>query len=532
MKTKCVIYSRVSTDLQSNESAIQDLHSWANTMNMEVVKVFAETISGFKDKRSELESLKAYIKNHNIKHILCFELSRIGRSTLHTLKEIDYFRTEGVNIHLKKEGINTLSNDATTKLLLSVLSSVSELEVSTFKERSKRGMKSAVLKGKPVFFSTNPYGYTTDENGIIAIEENEAKVVKMMFQMAIRGDTLYSIAQHLNSLEVPTRLKKLGRKRKYLDGSEGETKWTPTTVTRVLKRTLYKGVRIYKDLEIPVPAIVSEDDWNKVQQRFADNIGYLNNTKHKYLFKSKIRCGRCKRMITTHIIRRKNSRDTLYYECEGYKKVNNPCPDKRISLSIELVDKSLYEVLFNHKYIKEIMAIESSQALQKEDKIKQLEYFQSEINDLGNKGRRLKKLYADGHYTYEEFQREIGSVNNLVTGIENKISVIKNELITLEKIDPEEIIETYKASGDYNIKREFILKYVNEVNMYRIDGANVKWDKPLRKDEKIIYFEVYAFNFRVPLKILITPHSKNVLVSGNFQYLPDYNIVSDISQNP
>jgi hypothetical protein len=282
-------------------------------------------------------------------------------------------------------------------------------------------------------------------------------------------------------------------------------------------------------MTVTVPAIVSEADWDKVQQRFKDNIGYLNNTKHTYLFKSKIRCGICKRMITTHIIRRKKSKDTLYYECEGYKKVNNTCPDKRVSLSIDLVDKSLYDVLFNHKYIKEIMAIESAQALEKGEKLKQIDYFNSEIIDLEGKGRRLKKLYVDGHSTYEEFTKEMTTLTNQITGLKNKISVLQNEVKTLSKIDIDEIIGTYKNSDDYGMKREFVVKYVNQVFMYRIDAENVKWDNPLHANEKIIYFEIFAFNFNVPIKVLITPFSKNVLVSRYFEYLKDYNMVTDIS---
>jgi hypothetical protein len=235
-------------------------------------------------------------------------------------------------------------------------------------------------------------------------------------------------------------------------------------------------------------------------------------------------------MITSHIIRRKKSKDTSYYECEGYKKANNPCNDSKITLSTDLVDKSLYDVLFNHKYIKEIMAIESAQALEKGEKLKQIDYYNSEITDLEAKGKRLKKIYVDGHYTYEEFNKEMATISNQITGLKNKISVLQNEVQVLSKVDIDEIIETYKASDDYGMKREFVVKYVNLILMYRVDAANVRWEIPLHENEKIIYFEIFAFNFNVPIKVLITPFSKNVLVSRSFEYLKDYNMVVDISK--
>lgn len=528
-----VIYQRVSTKDQNYESQVDDLKKWAKENNFSIADdaSFGEKVSGYdpKAERTEYIKMKEYVFKNNIKDVAMWEISRLSRSMTNIKKELDEFTEHKVNIFFKKENLNSLSKDTKDKFYLNMVGSVAELESDTIRERTNRGRDMAVKNGKMVFFSTYPYGYGTDENGVIKIEETEAKVVRMIFNMAIQGDTLYKIAGHLNSLGIPTRLKLKGRTRKYLDGSEGETKWTPVTVTRILKRTLYKGERTYKDMTVPVPAIVSEADWSKVQQRFIDNIGYLNNTKHTYLFKSKIRCGRCKRMITTHIIRRKRSKDTTYYECEGYKKVNNPCPDKRISLSIDLVDNSLYDVLFNHKYIKEIMAIESAQALEKGEKLKQIDYYSSEITDIEAKGKRLKKIYVDGHYTYEEFTKEMTTITNQVIGLKNKISVLQNEVQTLSKVDIDEIIKTYQKSDDYGMKREFVVKYVNLILMYRVDAANVKWEIPLHENEKIIYFEIFAFNFNVPIKVLITPFSKNVLVSRHFEYLKDYNMVTDIS---
>ena len=49
MKTKydnCVIYSRVSTEKQSNESAIDDLTRYANYMQYNILRVFQEKITG------------------------------------------------------------------------------------------------------------------------------------------------------------------------------------------------------------------------------------------------------------------------------------------------------------------------------------------------------------------------------------------------------------------------------------------------------------------------------------------------------
>jgi DNA invertase Pin-like site-specific DNA recombinase len=64
MKTKCVTYSRVSTDLQSTKSQLSDLKRYAINNDFIVVKDFEESVSGFITERDALEALKVFIKVH------------------------------------------------------------------------------------------------------------------------------------------------------------------------------------------------------------------------------------------------------------------------------------------------------------------------------------------------------------------------------------------------------------------------------------------------------------------------------------
>ena len=71
-KQRCVIYSRISTDHQSNESAIEAMQTYASFNNFIVEQVFSESISGFTIDRDELTNLKSFIKEHNIKNYIMF----------------------------------------------------------------------------------------------------------------------------------------------------------------------------------------------------------------------------------------------------------------------------------------------------------------------------------------------------------------------------------------------------------------------------------------------------------------------------
>lgn len=522
-----VIYQRVSTTDQDYQSQVDDLRKWAEENDYQVVASFGEKVSGYDVDAEQLEyiKMKEFVFQNNIKNVAIWEISRLSRSMSKIKRELDEFTSHKVNIYFKKENVNSLSSNAMDRFVLNIVGSMAEMESDTIRERTERGRISGVKRGK--IFSTYPYGFTTDKDGTIAIEEKEAAVVRMMYDLAIKGTSLYGIARHLNSLEIPTRLKLQGRTIKYKNGNESSSIWTPAVVTKILKKELYKGIRTYMDMTFTIPAIVSDDVWEKVQQRFRDNVGYLNNTKHDYLFKSKMRCAKCNRMITTHLYG-KDKRS--YYECEGHRKMTNPCEYTSLMMSTEIADKYLYTALFDHTFLKEIVEREASQTFQKESKFQQIENYKKEVIDLEAKARRHKKLYTDGFEDYAEFIKETGAINTRIRIANNSIELLKNEIETIGKVDIDEIIKTYKTTDNYGIKRDFVNKYVNIIKMFKIEKARINWQNPLHKNEKMVYYEIFAFGYMIPIKVLITPFSKNVIVSKNLQYLSDYDMVVDINQ--
>lgn len=403
---------------------------------------------------------------------------------------------------------------------------MAEMERNTFLDRGARGRMSAVLKGRMIGYSTPPYGYTSDDKGIIMIEPTEAKTIELIYDLALKGISLYGIASHLNSLKIPTRHKLQGKVRTLKGGKEIDILWKPVVISRLIKKPIYKGVRIYTGKSIPIPAIVSETIWDKAQKRFAENIGHLNKSKYPILFKGKIRCGKCGRtFVTYHNKVDQNS----YYLCTGLVDVGLKCQNGRY-INANNIDNNLYTSLFDHKYIKEILTKDSSDTKSKDEKVKQIDYFKGEIASFEGQIKRHKKLYTDGYASYEEMSKEIATLKGNIIETNSKISVLEKEITTIEQVDIEKIIKTYKNASDYEVKRDFVVKYVNSITLNKVDIANVEWKNPLHKNEKIIYIEMFAFGSPIPIKILITPFSKNVIISRSLQYLPDFNTVIDIDK--
>lgn len=83
-----VIYARVSTNGQDYERQLNDLREHANRMGYDVVKEFAEKISGAKKvaEREALTELLSFVEAHNVDKVLIYECSRLSRRVADFIK--------------------------------------------------------------------------------------------------------------------------------------------------------------------------------------------------------------------------------------------------------------------------------------------------------------------------------------------------------------------------------------------------------------------------------------------------------------
>ena len=543
---KCVIYSRVSTGDQDNQTQIDDLKKYAKTINLKVDKVFGETVSGYdlSKERYEYKSMKEYVVNNNIKHILIWELSRLGRSTLHTLKEIDFFSKENINIYFKKENLSTLSDNATNKLLLSLLSSVAELERNTILERTHRGMVKSAEQGKRIGFSIVPYGYKADENGYVVIDEVQAKIVREIYDMAERGMSISGIASNLNSRGIPTKYASMGKKRTLHNGKVVPIYWQNFSVNKILHGTIYKGERNFGGkLKVILPAIIDEEQWNKVQIRFEKKIGYIKRTKYDYLFKGKISCGNCRRAYINRTELR-YPKHPSFYACSGKVDPGIKCRNGQFNANV--FDEYVYDLLFRHPGVMLKVYNDTQAEFDIESKRGQINYYKTELETYENKRKRLIYLYKEGMIDEAELRSEQASIRNASVDVENKISKLNKELNTFTDKGLSETLTSYLTETDIKIKLEFVQKYVDDIFIYNVKNTDIDFEKlthtkmngmktiNLRKprlNEKMVYVEVFAFGASKPQKLVMTSWTRNCYTSDDLYYKDEYLTILNSSEN-
>ena len=112
-----------------------------------------DTLSGsipFEDREGG-EALMKRTQLGYVKSISVQSIDRLGRNTLDILTTIKWFTRQQVNIISQKEGLQTLLEDGTenptAKLMIGILGTLAEFELSRIKERQAEGIKKAKERG-------------------------------------------------------------------------------------------------------------------------------------------------------------------------------------------------------------------------------------------------------------------------------------------------------------------------------------------------------------------------------------------------
>ena len=141
-------YLRVSTDTQDLENQRVLISDYSSSHNLPIDEEISVEISSrktLKDRR--VSELVGKVRKGD--SILVSELSRLGRSIPEISTLMRDFSKKGVNVHIIRQGIVTNGEqDISTKILITVLGLVSEIERDLISERTKMGLERVKREGK------------------------------------------------------------------------------------------------------------------------------------------------------------------------------------------------------------------------------------------------------------------------------------------------------------------------------------------------------------------------------------------------
>jgi DNA invertase Pin-like site-specific DNA recombinase len=120
--------------------------------NVDDAKVYIDKISGSTsfNERKEGKKLMQEIKNGDIKELYIHSIDRLGRNTIDILSTIKLITSYGCNVISEKEGLTMLidgKENPIAKMMIGILSTLSEFELTRIKERQMEGIANKKAKG-------------------------------------------------------------------------------------------------------------------------------------------------------------------------------------------------------------------------------------------------------------------------------------------------------------------------------------------------------------------------------------------------
>ena len=148
MEKRAAIYVRVSTDKQTVENQVRELHRIAERRGWQIVEEYHDAgISGAKgrDQRPGLDRMLKDASQRRFDVIMAWAIDRLGRSLIDLLGTIQHLEACGVDVYLDQQSIDTTTPAG--KLMFQMTGAFAEFERSMIRQRVKAGLKRAVEQG-------------------------------------------------------------------------------------------------------------------------------------------------------------------------------------------------------------------------------------------------------------------------------------------------------------------------------------------------------------------------------------------------
>jgi site-specific DNA recombinase len=346
--TSAAIYARVSSARQKKDQTIGSqtaaLREHAAQLGVDVPEEWVfedEGHSGATLVRPALEALRDLAAQGCLDVVLCYSPDRLARKFAYQALLIEEFARAGVRVDFARGPRGDSPED---QLLVQFQGMFAEYEKAQLMERYRRGKAHRARLGSVNVLSGAPFGYRYVRKSDLAgaayeIIEHEAALVAEMFRRyADDGASIADLARWLTSQDVPTRT--------------GKHRWDRSVIWGMLRNPAYAGKAVFGKTmaihespglnraarlqgrsvpravktadrpreewtEIPVPAIVPAETFERAASRLEDNKRFASrNTRVPSLLQGLAACSACGYGYYRTPARTTNKK-IYYYRCLG-----------------------------------------------------------------------------------------------------------------------------------------------------------------------------------------------------------------------
>jgi site-specific DNA recombinase len=186
-----------------------------------------EGFSGGNLDRPALTRLRAAVRAGHVDCVVVYKLDRLSRNIKDIINLVLDEWEDDCCVRSTQEPVDTTSDAG--KMFFTMLGSFADFERSAIRTRTWSGKRKNAEKGRNPGMAY-PYGYAKSEDRGWAVVEDEAAVVRQIFDLYLKGKSCRLIAFDLNARGYRTRSGRL---------------WAGGEISRLLRNPLYAGRLVY-----------------------------------------------------------------------------------------------------------------------------------------------------------------------------------------------------------------------------------------------------------------------------------------------
>ena len=483
----------------SNQKSL--LLQYTKENNLKVYDMYIDDgYSGTNFNRPNFNRLIKDIELGKINMVITKDMSRLGRDYIGTGNLIEkYFPEHNVRYIAITDNIDTFL-DSSNNDIAPFKAIMNDMYAKDISKKIKSSLKAKQKEGKWVGSKT-PFGYIKDPNNKnhLIIEEEQAHIVKRIYNMCLDGLSFYKISKELTNEGIKTPAQYYEYKwRSNYNCKYGM--WHSKTIYDILTNRIYTGDTVqnkrtkvnykikkiiknkpsqYIVVENTHEAIIDKEMFYEVQKRIPKNVG-RSEKKETHLLDGLLYCGDCGHRISIGPRRKKDNR--CYTICNYYRTyikqklctAHSNNYDDLEEVILRLLKINCLEYIDGKKIKKNTLnKFKNKENINNQKEIK---IIKQSINQLT---KNLDTIYLD----------KINKVINqkqfirIKDKLEKEIQIKQKKLDTLIKID---IINKNNNSKDKtineyindfitmnNISRELIVNLIQKIEIYKDKRINI-----------------------------------------------------------
>lgn len=499
LSLRATYYCRVSTDSDVQLNSLDNqLDYYENYIKGKSAWTFVEGyieegVTGTRaDKRPSFMRMIKDAKLNKFDLIITKDVSRFARDLEDSIHYIRELKSSGVGVFFENQALNTF--DPNAELVLNMLFNIAQEESRKISASVKFGYRKAIDKGH-VLGSSNITGYKKDNCSLVIVPE-EAKLVRRIFELYATGEYgFHKLAKKLSEEGYVNKrgriydketLKRMIQNPKYKGFYRARTYEILDYRTKKRKKNSIENQIIYKCEDGSVPAIVSEELWDKANEVLNARIkGYANSNYWsggvKYPFSSKIYC---------------KEHNTNFQRSHGSRRKNRPTWSCGLYLQYRLAscsspiiaEKDLYNIFI--KIMDTIISDKNhiiDNMIRIYDSIDKSNEYDDELNEIDKQIKIIedKKSLALDLVLSEELRKDelkvqFANFESAIKDLNDKKSKILEQISILNERDNniEKITKSIQEEISGGLLEDFIRKFVDEIIVSKIDNDryNIKLD--------------------------------------------------------